>query len=487
MRTSLSRLERSSGFHCQMSAMETPVQKRELGDRTLLAGKHKANWVYWVISKWVDFAMSTYYRETFVTGLENLPTDRGCIVAANHWNMAVDIGALIQSCPRKVHFWTKAELFMGPPGVKRFMQAMGCLPVNRNSRSGKKESNEDLFEATIETLLKGGVIAIFPEGTSHHTSHLTELKDGAAWAALQFAAAINETTAVAPVVPVGITYEPNKHHWRTFVHVRYGQPVDVASFVAEFKEEPRAAVKKLTAKLQTSLESVTINAPSWHTLELASKARSIVLGREAATRDVKVINSILKLLDGSDPIATTAHAKLKSYSEHLKMLQVTDEDVETMATPHVPSLVCECLYHLFVSALAMVAIFPSFMVHLPSLLVVGLLSSRETFEESKAQVQIFAAHAVVPSTYAAWYYFCRKRFGVNGWASAIWVYLTLVGLGVLYLRLEDIRREAFTRLARSWRLLRVCAKGKGTRQLRILTERRVEVRESFLRLLKDGL
>ncbi|TPX63329.1 hypothetical protein SpCBS45565_g06707 [Spizellomyces sp. 'palustris'] len=480
-----------------MSAMKTPVRKREFGDRTLLAGKRRANWVYWVISKWVDFAMSTYYRETFVTGLENLPSDRGCIVAANHWNMAVDIGALIQSCPRKVHFWTKAELFMGPPGVKRFMQAMGCLPVNRNSRSGKRESNEDLFEATIETLLKGGVIAIFPEGIldlirpqlPHHDMVINGRlsRHGTAWAALQFAAAINDTTAVAPVVPIGITYEPNKHHWRTFVHVRYGKPVDVASFVDDFKEEPRAAVKKLTAKLQTSLESVTINAPTWDTLALASRVRSIVLGREAATRDVKVINSILKVLDSSDPIMTTAHAKFKSYSENLKKLQVTDEDVEAMATPHVPSLLCECLYHLFVSALAMVAIFPSFMVHLPSLLVVGLLSRRETFEESKAQVQIFAAHAVVPLTYVAWYYFCRKRFGVNGWASAMWVYLTLVGLGVLYLRLEDIRREAFTRLARSWRLLRVCAKEKGTRQLRILMKRRIEVRESFLRLLKDGL
>lgn len=66
----------------------------------------------------------------------------------------LDIGALIESCPRKVHFWTKAELFKGPPGVKQFMEAMGCLPVKRNSRTGKKESNDTLFQSTIETLIK---------------------------------------------------------------------------------------------------------------------------------------------------------------------------------------------------------------------------------------------------------------------------------------------------------------------------------------------
>ncbi|KAI9002004.1 hypothetical protein BC832DRAFT_129703 [Gaertneriomyces semiglobifer] len=290
-------------------AAETKLKPTE---RPLLSGP--PNNVYRVISGWVHFAMSTYYRIITVGGLENLPPDRGCIIAANHWNMAVDVGALIESCPRKVHFWTKAELFNGPPGVSRFMNAMGCLPVKRNSRSGKKESNEALFQSTVETLLKGGVIAIFPEGTSHHTPQLTELKDGASWAALQFAAAVSDPNDIAPIVPVGIIYEPNKSTWRSNVHVQYGKAVDVTPYLKEFAADPRAAVKRLTSALHAALETVTINAPNWETLHMAKDAQYIALGKGRAQSDVQVISRLIKAVSTDKPEAAQLKSQAQAHS-----------------------------------------------------------------------------------------------------------------------------------------------------------------------------
>ncbi|RKO92714.1 hypothetical protein BDK51DRAFT_36525 [Blyttiomyces helicus] len=125
----------------------------------------------------------------------------------------------------------------------------------------------------------GGIIVVFPEGTSHSEPHLMDLKDGAAWAALQYAAAAADGLYV-PILPVGITYEPAKHQWRTNLHVRYGAPIHLDPYVADFRANPRDTVKKLTKDIRTAIEKLTINAPDWNTFHDANLARTVLLGSE---------------------------------------------------------------------------------------------------------------------------------------------------------------------------------------------------------------
>ncbi|KAI9096195.1 hypothetical protein DFS34DRAFT_158095 [Phlyctochytrium arcticum] len=455
----------------------------QYADRPLLHEKRASNLVYRVISSWVNFAMSTFYRHTFVSGLENMPHDRGCILAANHWNMAIDIGALIQSCPRKVHFWTKAELFKGPPGLESFMHAMGCLPVKRNSRSGKAESNESLFSDTTENLIKGGVIAIFPEGTSHHTPHLTVVKDGTAWAALQFASTAPNAADYAPIIPVGITYEPDKTRWRTDVHVRYGKPIDVAPYVQEFKTDPKNAVKKLTTELDHALRKLTANAADWAALDLASKARQIALGKESARRDVAIFNTIAEAFHSSNLIINSAQERLTGYWAQLRSVGLQDGDVESSFTT-LPWLMIILAFNVWLAFLSTVAIAPSFIIHLPALLLLGILAKREKFEESKAQLQIFSAHVIVPLSYGVWFFLLKDILILDTWATVFWFFFGLTFFGYIYPGLEDIRRETYTSAAQSWRLLVVALRKDQREALETLKKGRKDLREILLKVIK---
>ncbi|KAI8921337.1 hypothetical protein DFJ77DRAFT_449436 [Powellomyces hirtus] len=420
-------------------------------DKPLLKGPH--NTTYATVCAGVTLSMETFYRETNTQGLSNLPKYRGCIIASNHWNMATDIGALMQTCPRKVHFWTKAELFKGPVLVKMFMEAMGCLPVKRNSRSGKKESNDNLFQHTINTLIRGGVIAIFPEGTSHHTAHVTDLKDGASWAALQNAAATADPADYAPVVPVGITYEPIKYTWRNRVHVRYGTPVEMEPFLEEFATDQRSAVKKLTAAIQQGLKSVTINAPDWETLDEAYRMQSVVLGHTACAGDLESITIILDLLKEKSPAFVGVVGQVDEYYLQLKAMGLKDRDLEIGNVPKVISLVTNVAIHLFFALVSLIYILPSFVLHLPWFLVVLYLKHSERFPESKAQKQIFSSYVLLPMSYTLVYFVLTSLAGATTWWDKVWYFSVLMISGFVFPRAEDYRRQAFNTLGTSVRLL----------------------------------
>ena len=101
-------------------------------------------------------------------------------------------------------------------------------------------------------------------GTSRHDPFLLEPKQGAAWAALQTASKAADPTKLAPIIPVGITYTPDKMTWRNRVVIRYGQPIHLAPYLKEFEVEQKEAVKRLTADTRAGLEKLVIQAPDWY-------------------------------------------------------------------------------------------------------------------------------------------------------------------------------------------------------------------------------
>ncbi|KAI8588196.1 hypothetical protein BDZ88DRAFT_422932 [Geranomyces variabilis] len=426
-------------------------QQEKAKDRPLLRGPH--NTTYATVLAGVTFSMETFYRTTRTQGLNNLPKYRGCIVAANHWNMAIDIGALMQTCPRKVHFWTKAELFHGPTCIRKFMNAMGCLPVKRNSRSGKKESNDDLFQHTINTLSKGGVIAIFPEGTSHHSPHLTELKDGASWAALQNAAATADPADYAPLVPVGITYEPLKYTWRHRVNVRYGTPVEVGPFLEEFERDQRSAVKKLTLALEAALREVTINAPDWETLNAARQLQSVVLGHTACADDLETISIILELIDAKTTAFTSVVQQVGDYHISLQGMGLKDKDLEIGNVPTITSLASHFVVHMFFAFVSLLYVIPSFLVSAPAFFTLMLLRHKEVFPESKAQKQIFSGYVIIPLCLTIVHFVLSRVIGFTTPLAKAWFFLILVLLSMVFPRAEDYRRQTFDMFGTSTRLL----------------------------------
>jgi 1-acyl-sn-glycerol-3-phosphate acyltransferase len=96
------------------------------------------------------------------------------------------------------------------------MYSSGNIPVDRKSKD-----RQILFKGTFEALAKGGAVALFPEGTSYTEPRIMQVKDGAAWASLEYAKWRKEHPGAASdqdvvVVPASIVYT-NKTKYRSNV------------------------------------------------------------------------------------------------------------------------------------------------------------------------------------------------------------------------------------------------------------------------------
>lgn len=157
---------------------------------------------------------------------------------------------------------------------------------------------------------------------------LLPLKDGASWAALEYAKNIRSPEGKSlsgegggtiegdlPDVTIaiaGISYT-DKTKYRSGAVMKFAPSVRVADYVDEFLgEDPKAAVKRMTADIDRALRGVTINAPDFDTLTAAHMARKIlwVNERSLPLRHLRDVGQTL--VDMFSPEATaTSEAAMK--------------------------------------------------------------------------------------------------------------------------------------------------------------------------------
>ena len=85
----------------------------------------------------------------------------------------------------------------------------------------KSKDRQKLFKGTIEALAQGKAVALFPEGTSYTEPRIMQVKDGAAWAAMEYTKWAKENPGRGSakdvvIVPVSIVYT-NKSKYRSAV------------------------------------------------------------------------------------------------------------------------------------------------------------------------------------------------------------------------------------------------------------------------------
>lgn len=100
--------------------------------------------------------------------------------------------------------------------LSKILYSTGNIPVDR-----KNKDRQALFRGTIEALGRGNAVALFPEGTSYTEPRIMQVKDGAAWAALEYNKWTREKPEHAPqdplvIVPCAIVYT-NKSKYRSYV------------------------------------------------------------------------------------------------------------------------------------------------------------------------------------------------------------------------------------------------------------------------------
>jgi len=123
-----------------------------------------------------------------IEGEEHIPREGPAVVAPNHKSFS-DAFFVALATPRQAQFMAKSELFAGRGGW--LLNRLGAFPVRRG------EADEDALATARAVLDRGGLLALFPEGTRvRDPEALGRPKRGAARLALE---------AGAPLIPCAIT------------------------------------------------------------------------------------------------------------------------------------------------------------------------------------------------------------------------------------------------------------------------------------------
>lgn len=214
----------------------------------LVVPRETIRFTLWIVSRLM-------YRVK-VEGLHNVPAHGGALLTPNHISWADGLLVGLTS-PRHPHYLVYAEYFEKPL-INWFGRLGGVIPV----WPGKKSSVVAALRAARETLRRGDIVAIFPEGGLSRTGDLRRFEPG-------FLAVLKGTDC--PVVPVYISglwgsifsFEGGQffwkipRRWRRTVTIRFGKPIHHP----EGPNHVRQAVQELGADLMVEERRRDVNLP----------------------------------------------------------------------------------------------------------------------------------------------------------------------------------------------------------------------------------
>lgn len=180
--------------------------------------------LYWFMKAILTPLLRGFYRVR-VEGRAGVP-DRGpVILAANHRSF-LDSLFLPLVLGRRVTFVAKAEYFDSKK-TAWFFRGVGQIPIRREGGS----ASEGALAAATDVLERGGVFAIYPEGTRTRDGFTHRGHTGVARLALRTG---------APIVPVGLVgteeCKPiDRKLPRLFrrVSIRFGAPIQASRYVED--------------------------------------------------------------------------------------------------------------------------------------------------------------------------------------------------------------------------------------------------------------
>lgn len=205
---------------------------------------------------WVWF----FFRSVDVHHADRVPRHGPVLLCINHPNNLIDsllVGAVVD---RKVHYLATASLFRNPL-VGRFLKACGAIPVYRRQDDPDKMSqNAGAFEACVATLGAGGLVGIYPEGTTHAESRVQRIKTGAARIALDYESRRRKGGGGEPLaaIPVGLTFDARKSFGGR-VRVSFGDTIPLSPFLDLYREDQVKAVDELTTAVQWGMEAQVVH------------------------------------------------------------------------------------------------------------------------------------------------------------------------------------------------------------------------------------
>jgi glycerol-3-phosphate O-acyltransferase/dihydroxyacetone phosphate acyltransferase len=271
---------------------------------------------------WVWF----FFREVDVQHAERVPRAGPVLLCINHPNNFIDSLIVSAVVERKVHYLATAALFRNAL-LGKFLTACGAIPVyRRQDDPDKMDKNAGAFEATVATLARGGLVAIYPEGTTHAESRIQRIKTGAARIALDYesrrAGGLGEVLAL---IPTGLTFEARKSFGGR-VRVSFGEPVPITPYLEVYREDAVKAVDGLTTAIQWGMEAQVLHVDRLDRASLVREVEAVYKDdlirelqeeRGLAPRQIDTVRLSRGIADAAAYFEGHAPERLEAIREHL--------------------------------------------------------------------------------------------------------------------------------------------------------------------------
>ena len=264
---------------------------------TSAAASSRVGTAGWLLAR---LAIQIFYRVQQIGA--TLP-DGPVLLVANHPNSILDPALVQATAGRRIRFLAKSTLFQGhflSPLIRR----SGAIPVYRRIDPGTDMSrNDEMFAAVEAVLAQTAVVCLFPEGISHSTGRLEQLRSGAARIALS-----NSANGVrVAIVPIGLNFD-RLAVFRSRVTVTFGQPFGCDDLVSAYQDNPQAAVRTLTMRIGEHLRRLLIEAAPRGDLrmvdriyQLYSAARGVSRAEADRLQRRRIIAADIERLRVNDP------------------------------------------------------------------------------------------------------------------------------------------------------------------------------------------
>ena len=247
------------------------------------------------ILRYFRLILRVFFRRIEVTGLSNVPIDRGCLAVSWHPNGIIDGGVLMSYFPRPIIVGARNGLFKLPI-LGWMLRQLGAVPIYRRrdmkqggSTSERQSANRQAIDALAQAIADGGASALFPEGTSHDAPHLHEIKTGAAYLYYRAVELTPEGSPPPVIIPVGLHYS-DKTLFGSQLLVAVHPPLELEEGLAvpsTDPEEKRIQARLLTAEFDRVLGEVVMATESWELHHLMHRVRKLLHAEGAARAGTK--------------------------------------------------------------------------------------------------------------------------------------------------------------------------------------------------------
>ncbi|MEC7984315.1 MAG: 1-acyl-sn-glycerol-3-phosphate acyltransferase [Myxococcota bacterium] len=440
--------------------------------------------------------MNIFFRSIEVGGLENIPTERGGLLVAWHPNGMIDPALILGRFPYTLVFAARHGLFQWP-GLGSMMRSIGAVPMYRKRDllhmppTVREQKNQESLDSMSMAISAGRFSAIFPEGVSHDSSFVRDLKLGAA--RVYYRSRMFSADGVPPVIiPVGLHYD-KKHAFGSNVLVVFHPPIslpkelDITPPDDEQDEDKYAREVALTEHIEKVLTEVVLSTESWdlHFLffrasKLIHAERAMRAGRLPSSPTMKEqVLGMARIWTGyqhrnqtHEPELQVLRTDLSLYISHLDSMGIEDHQLDLEPDWLTFRIILQLAAHVCL----LVFVLPPFLVlgyiiNYPTAFILNQLAESLS-ERGKdiASVKTFGGVVLFPLTWLRWSLLSSwgytqnvlDQMSSNHWAAFFLSFIFCVFSGLIVLNYTRFFRRTFlairlrfTKVSRSTQLARM--------------------------------